>query len=39
MLDEVYARNEGWRELIPRLAAVGMLPDLPRIVETLTQES
>jgi uncharacterized Ntn-hydrolase superfamily protein len=34
-LDEMYAENPGWRDLIPRLAAVGMLPDLPGIVEAL----
>jgi hypothetical protein len=34
-LDEMYAENPGWRELIPRLAAVGMLPDFPGIVEAL----
>jgi len=36
MLDAVYAQNDGWRALIPRLAAVGQHPDLPGIVETLT---
>jgi uncharacterized Ntn-hydrolase superfamily protein len=36
-LDEMYAENPGWRELIPRLAAVGMLPDFPGIVEMLTE--
>jgi uncharacterized Ntn-hydrolase superfamily protein len=39
MLDEIYAENEGWRELIPRLAAVGMLPDFPGVVELLTEAS
>jgi uncharacterized Ntn-hydrolase superfamily protein len=38
MLDAIYAENEGWRELIPRLAAVGQLPDFPGIVEALTGE-
>jgi hypothetical protein len=37
-LDEMYAANPGWRELIPRLAAAGTLPDLPGIVERLTGE-
>jgi uncharacterized Ntn-hydrolase superfamily protein len=37
-LDEMYAENPGWRELIPRLAAAGTLPDLPGIVEQLTAE-
>jgi uncharacterized Ntn-hydrolase superfamily protein len=36
-LDEMYAQNPGWRDLIPRLAAVGMLPDFPGVVELLTQ--
>ncbi len=36
MLDELFAANSGWRELIPRLAAVGAMPDLPGIVELLT---
>jgi uncharacterized Ntn-hydrolase superfamily protein len=36
MLDDVYAENEGWRELIPRLAAVGQLPDFPGVVQVLT---
>jgi len=36
MLDEMYTENPGWRELIPRLAAVGMLPDFPGVVEALT---
>jgi hypothetical protein len=36
-LDEMYAENPGWRELIPRLAAVGMLPDFPGVVELLTR--
>jgi uncharacterized Ntn-hydrolase superfamily protein len=35
-LDEMYAENPGWRELIPRLAAVGMLPDIPGVVEMLS---
>ena len=35
MLDEMYAENPGWRELIPRLAAVGQLPDFPGVVELL----
>jgi len=38
MLDEIYAHNDGWRALIPRLAAVGQLPDFPGIVEVLTGE-
>ena len=38
MLDEIYAQNSGWRELIPRLAAVGQLPDFPGVVEGLTGE-
>ena len=38
MLDAIYAENEGWRALIPRLAAVGQLPDFPGIVEVLTGE-
>jgi len=38
MLDEIYAQNDGWRALIPRLAAVGQLPDFPGIVEVLTGE-
>jgi uncharacterized Ntn-hydrolase superfamily protein len=37
MLDEMYAENPGWRELIPRLAAVGQLPDFPGVVELLTE--
>jgi uncharacterized Ntn-hydrolase superfamily protein len=37
-LDEMYAENPGWRDLIPRLAAAGMLPDLPGVVEGLTRE-
>ena len=36
MLDALYAEEPGWRELIPRMAAVGRLPDVPGIVETLT---
>ena len=36
MLDEMFAINPGWRELIPRLATVGALPDLPGVVEQLT---
>lgn len=39
MLDAMYAQNPGWRELIPRLAAVGTLPEVPGMVELLTQES
>jgi hypothetical protein len=39
MLDAVYAENPGWRELVVRLAAVGELPDVPGLVEMLTQES
>jgi hypothetical protein len=39
LLDELYAENEGWRELIPRLAAVGALPDFPGVVELLTESS
>ena len=35
-LDELFAENPGWRALIPRLAAAGMLPDLPGVVEQLT---
>jgi uncharacterized Ntn-hydrolase superfamily protein len=35
-LDEMYGENPGWRELIPRLAAAGLLPDVPGIVETLS---
>jgi len=38
LLDEMYTQNPGWRELIPRLAAVGMLPDFPGVVELLTGE-
>jgi uncharacterized Ntn-hydrolase superfamily protein len=38
MLDAIYAENDGWRALIPRLAAVGQLPDLPGIVEGLSGE-
>jgi len=37
-LDEMYAENPGWRELIPRLAAAGELPDFPGIVEQLAGE-
>jgi len=36
MLDELFAVNPGWRELIPRLATAGMIPDLPGVVELLT---
>ena len=36
MLDELFAQNPGWRELIPRLAAVGEIPDIPGAVELLT---
>ena len=36
MLDQLFRENEGWRELVPRLAAVGVLPDLPGVVELLT---
>jgi uncharacterized Ntn-hydrolase superfamily protein len=35
-LDAMYAENPGWRDLIPRLAAVGQLPDFPGIVEMLS---
>jgi uncharacterized Ntn-hydrolase superfamily protein len=35
-LDELYAENPGWRELVPRLAAVGMLPDVPGVVVALS---
>jgi uncharacterized Ntn-hydrolase superfamily protein len=38
MLDAIYAQNDGWSALIPRLAAVGQLPDFPGIVEVLTGE-
>jgi len=36
MLDAIYAENEGWRQLIPRLAAAGQLPDFPGVAEGLT---
>jgi uncharacterized Ntn-hydrolase superfamily protein len=36
MLDDLFAANPGWRELIPRLKAVGAIPDLPGVVELLT---
>ena len=36
MLDDLFAVNPGWRELIPRLEAVGAIPDLPGVVELLT---
>jgi uncharacterized Ntn-hydrolase superfamily protein len=35
-LDEMYAANPGWRELIPRLAAAGAIPATPEMVELLT---
>ena len=35
-LDASFAANPGWRELIPRLVAVGVIPDAPGIVELLT---
>ena len=36
MLDEVFAANPGWRDLIPRLVTAGTIPDLPGVVELLT---
>jgi uncharacterized Ntn-hydrolase superfamily protein len=38
MLDDLFAANPGWRELIPRLVAAGVIPDLPGVVESLTGE-
>ncbi len=35
-LDEIFAKNPGWRELIPRYVAKGVIPDFPGIVELLT---
>lgn len=32
MLDELYAANSGWRELIPRLVSVGVIRDIPGLV-------
>ena len=37
-LDEIFAKNPGWRDLIPRFVAKGVIPDLPGIVELLTGE-
>ena len=34
-LDEMYAANPGWRELIPRLAAAGAIPATPEMIELL----
>jgi uncharacterized Ntn-hydrolase superfamily protein len=36
LLDRLYATNPGWRELVPRLVAAGVIPDLPGVVERLT---
>jgi uncharacterized Ntn-hydrolase superfamily protein len=38
LLDGLFAKNPGWRELIPRLVAVGSIPDLPGVVALLTGE-
>lgn len=38
MLDALFVANPGWRELIPRLLAAGVIPDLPGIAELLTGE-
>ena len=37
-LDEIFATNPGWRDLIPRYVAKGVIPDIPGIVEQLTGE-
>jgi hypothetical protein len=38
MLDELFAANPGWRELIPRLVTAGVIPNLPGVAELLTGE-
>jgi hypothetical protein len=38
MLDALFAANPGWRDLIHRLVAAGVLPDLPGIADLLTGE-
>jgi uncharacterized Ntn-hydrolase superfamily protein len=38
LLDDLFARNPGWREFIPRLVAKGVIPDLPGVAELLTGE-
>jgi uncharacterized Ntn-hydrolase superfamily protein len=38
MLDTLFATNPGWRELIHRLVAAGVLPDVPGIADLLTGE-
>jgi uncharacterized Ntn-hydrolase superfamily protein len=38
MLDELFAANPGWRELVHRLVAAGVLPDVPGIADLLTGE-
>jgi uncharacterized Ntn-hydrolase superfamily protein len=35
MLDALFAKNPGWRELIPRLVAAGVIPNLPGVAELL----
>ncbi len=35
MLAALFARNSGWRDLIPRLVAVGVVPEVPGLVELL----
>ena len=36
MLDELYAKNSGWRDLIPRMVATGTIPEMPGLMELLT---
>jgi uncharacterized Ntn-hydrolase superfamily protein len=38
MLDALFAKNPGWRELIPRLVAAGVIPGLPGVTELLAGE-
>ena len=38
MLDTLFAANPGWRELVRRLLAAGVIPDLPGIADLLTGE-
>ena len=38
MLDALFEANPGWRELVHRLVAAGVIPDLPGIADLLTGE-
>jgi hypothetical protein len=38
LLRDVFAREPGWAELIPRLAAVGLMPDDPELLKHLLHQ-